>query len=703
YKDGTGTTIANQPPEAGTDFAPVGTDGDASTLTINLNVPNGIDRLTFDFYFLSAESPDWVGSSYNDTFTAQVTDAVGTRQIALASVNSSVFFDASETRAGDTGYVLNVDDPSGVDSVFGAANYPPNVTLFPDAGITDFQRVSTEIAPGPVTLQFDIRDLGDGILDSAVVLDNVTLSAVESLDPNPDLIDQFIGQVLTDPVQLATEGKPVTSVAADGVTQLLLRTNVPGPGVVEFSQPAGTTLSDGSGLNAVGTTGPSDLITVSVVEALPGKFYGFALYTSPSDFNRGGDENLDKRTVDISVQYIPASGMGFQHEHELTIVRPPVVMVHDMWQSCKDIKDNAAIYQDPAIRSLFINITCADYSNNNATSDISNPISPQRKDPSDFASNTLVIPQAINDALAVMRGRGIAATQVELVGHGMGGLLARKYYESISYNRFTNFYAGDFNRLITINTPHLGARMAEEIVAFREHLKAEALWPAISIFLLDLGLDIDNEFFDAGNNLIPNAGSALDDLTAAGPVISALKQTAVPSHVMATAGGTNLLRGIPAHWGMLLTRIRGLYAHMEANHPSNAGLASCDMERFSLIFDHMSSMPVDNCMPTPPLPPPAPPPPPPMLLSSKIFCSEDHDLFATVDEQLGGLAVGDTTTVFNPINVFSEHFKAVNHTGHNDALRDLLNSPVAGATSSFAAALPEPGLNPAPNSCTPLA
>ena len=60
-----------------------------------------------------------------------------------------------------------------------------------------------------------------------------------------------------------------------------------------------------------------------------------------------------------------------------------------------------------------------------------------------------------------------AVTQADVVGHDMGGLLARVYASdheagyNPDYKRHENFMEGDINRLITIATPHFGSEFRE--------------------------------------------------------------------------------------------------------------------------------------------------------------------------------------------------------------------------------------------------
>ena len=69
--------------------------------------------------------------------------------------------------------------------------------------------------------------------------------------------------------------------------------------------------------------------------------------------------------------------------------------------------------------------------------------------------------QALN-TLRNRQGR-IAATQVDVVTHSMGGILARKHATGLTYQRYDNYQQGDFNKLVTFNTPHAGSPWANVV------------------------------------------------------------------------------------------------------------------------------------------------------------------------------------------------------------------------------------------------
>jgi pimeloyl-ACP methyl ester carboxylesterase len=479
-------------PEPGVDFSPLGTAGDSATLTLNLEAPQGATHLSFDFNFLSAEFPDFVGSAFNDTFTATLTDAGGTRQIGFASVNSSFFFAASASRAGGTGFAIFTENPSGVDTSFGGG--------LPDAGLTDWQSVKVEIAGGgPLTVVFNVRDLGDGILDSAVILDNLVITSLEALDPNPGLLGG--SEVTTDVERLATGGEPVQGAAADGVTRVLLRTTVPSSGQVEFSLVDASAPEDG-GLSEVGGTDRLDSLLVPVETTAEG-FQAFAVYLVPEEFNRGGDEGEAERPLRFRARFLPDDGEMLEAELPFRLVRPPVVLIHGLWSE-------AGTWTFPLVGDGRFLSRIADYSGTNARR---------------FIANRDVPFQIAREALTALRNQGIAATQVDVAGHSMGGILSRNHVGLATYRRPGNFDEGDLNKLLTLNTPHTGSPLANFLLFVRDDLP-----DAVSGFATD-------KLRQAG---MPIDEGAIDDLAKGSFAISVIQQTPVPAHALVGIGGSDL-------------------------------------------------------------------------------------------------------------------------------------------------------------------
>ncbi len=133
-----------------TDFLPEGSVGDTASLALNFVVPGGATKLKFDFRFMSEEYPEYVGSEFNDFFNAYLTDSTGTHQIA---------FDTN-------GNIINVNN-----NFFDPAIYPAG-TVF--NGATPKLTTTADVTPGDsISLKFEVGDVGDGVFDTAVFIDNV--------------------------------------------------------------------------------------------------------------------------------------------------------------------------------------------------------------------------------------------------------------------------------------------------------------------------------------------------------------------------------------------------------------------------------------------------------------------------------------------------------------------------------------------------
>ncbi len=133
---------------------------DLTQLALQLHVPAGMNCATVDFAYYSEEFPEFVGSQFNDAFTAEVG---GTN---LSIVNNQVV--APLNFAFDSqGHVISVNTVIGV-----AAN---TGTTY-DGG-TSLVRARTPVtANSNVTFVFSVQDLGDSIYDSAVFLDRFVWS-----------------------------------------------------------------------------------------------------------------------------------------------------------------------------------------------------------------------------------------------------------------------------------------------------------------------------------------------------------------------------------------------------------------------------------------------------------------------------------------------------------------------------------------------
>jgi hypothetical protein len=626
--------------EPGFDFPPAGEAGDIVTLRFDIFVPHYLNQMSFDYTFLTSEFPEYVASAFTDTFKVTVTDWIGDRVVVSESANSPQMKPASAARVGSGPFFLQVADASLVDTTFGTGAQL-------DAGIIEMRRVTVPIRHGWMTVQLDIRDIGDGILDSAALIDNLSFSAVELIDPQGSALIDPSGAITQTRALLATEGTPIRAVAADGVTPLLLRSKAPGPGTVTLSLASG--LARDGGLSAHdGSNTWSTSVTVDTV-FVNGGHYAFVLYRSPADFNRGGDDQARERVVPLTWAHASDSGTGdFAHALELAIARPPLVVVPDLWSSCSAWSEGL-LHPTPAAADP-----------RRAFAAASSCVAHEGRLGFNTQANQLAIPNGIATALSAYRNKGVAVTQVDLVAHGSGGILTRRHLDTATYRRMENFQQGDVNRLITLNTAHLGARMADEVVAFRGNAETLGQWSNINTTLKASQIFLD-----------PSEGHvAVDELRTTSPIIRALGQAQVPFHALVGTGGRTLPR---AGLGGMIGSMLPLYEQMEQFHPATHGLPVATQQ--SLILG----------------------------AASRIFCSdaiaqpeENHDLFSTTWEQRAGLADPFVTKipVIDPLGVY---FRTPAHPDYTARLVQLLNSPLAGGL--FSPTIPATAAVPLLNSC----
>lgn len=134
-------------------------ENDPSWLRLLVKVPKNATGFKFDFIYLSAEYPEWVHSSYNDTFYAVE------KSSALAQVQNISFDANGQPLTVNNGWFENPASPT--QSIAGTGY---------DKGIGSSSGWLTTTAPctpgETLELTFWIHDEGDHILDSAVIIDN---------------------------------------------------------------------------------------------------------------------------------------------------------------------------------------------------------------------------------------------------------------------------------------------------------------------------------------------------------------------------------------------------------------------------------------------------------------------------------------------------------------------------------------------------
>ncbi len=347
------------------------------------------------------------------------------------------------------------------------------------SGATQFSDATLQFSVTDIVPQGSFEGSASGIFSAG--------GSIDILDPVPDLQDG--NQILADPDSLATLGKLVIGIAADGAARVVLRIRAAEPGqsitlALLNDQGAVSTsaIADGT-LATLDGTPVSGQVQLTAVSTLEGPM-AFALYEPPIDFDRRGtdpngpgiDDNSASRTVNFQVMSV--SGPPNLVTPPFTIWRPPVILVHGLWGDPSDW-DNFTpflgnsrqnILPDPRFSDSQFQVHRANYNypTNNALSDVmpfSLFLSRAHTNSLGFGFNAPLVLDQIQTTINDFRqARQAAATQVDVVAHSMGGTIVRTLEYLSGYTDTSSFGLGNVHKLVTIGTPHLGSPLANQLL-----------------------------------------------------------------------------------------------------------------------------------------------------------------------------------------------------------------------------------------------
>ncbi|MDN5864660.1 MAG: GPI inositol-deacylase [Gammaproteobacteria bacterium] len=291
---------------------------------------------------------------------------------------------------------------------------------------------------------------------------SVTLS-----DPVPTLLDG--PQITTNANRLAAGARPVEGVAADGVSRIVVAVTADAPGQ-QFTftifndqlAPSASTAEDG-GLALPGAAGAvQSQVGTSAVATGQGPM-AFVVYRAPLDFARAGDGAASERAVSIHWTIAGSSASG---AIPITILRPPLVLIHGLWSNPATWDHFTPLIGDPRFAIFRANYNTLEVplliSGSSATPVPANGLG--------FAFNArYVAPQIESFVHSFKTGRNpaslpVAAVQADIVAHSMGGDITRTMPLAPGFASATSFGQGNVHKLITIDTPHLGTPLAKAML-----------------------------------------------------------------------------------------------------------------------------------------------------------------------------------------------------------------------------------------------
>jgi pimeloyl-ACP methyl ester carboxylesterase len=327
------------------------------------------------------------------------------------------------------------------------------------------------------------------------------------VDPVPQLIRSGAVIPTGDPDDdnlLATLGRVVTGAAADGVTEVLVRISGVNVGdqltltlLNDAGQPSGSANDDG----ALGMPGDPNFFANNVIVTAASTSQGpmgFAVYRAPIDFPRPAkdqDQTSSSRSVSIQVQ--PPTGTAVVAP--VTVLRPPVVLIHGIWSSASDTWGQfSPLYTDGVSGDSRFFVLAVDYSYLVGYFELGSDKIRVRANALGFDYNATRILSQLRSAISIFKNGNnpanikTAAVQADVVGHSMGGVITRTFAvtsKSYTFLSDDNFKSGDVHKLITIDTPHLGTPVATQLLRSENecvaHLMDHAGNAVIPVILLN--------------------------------------------------------------------------------------------------------------------------------------------------------------------------------------------------------------------------
>ncbi len=443
---------------------------------------------------------------------------------------------------------------------------------------------------------------------------------LDLVDPFHELLDKDSGKIDSEAHHWARPDlTEVSSVVADGVTPIIIRYfahDVPGTVTFSIDSPFADsgTLSTRVGF---ASGAPERLQTLESVATEPTQAgeVAFALYEPPLNFVRQGgaptcpggtaeDTCRESRLVTIAVDFTPTSGSRSSAIAQIPLLRPPTMLVHGLWPKKQT-------WELDLMSDTRFHIYTHDYK---STSGLA------------FADNLLQPYLGTRQLLSEVRARRTAVTQIDYVGHSMGGILGRIFVgRPPGYDPFPDYAPGEtygqgyFHKLITVGSPHRGSPHANCYERLPSAIRA--LIASVQGYRFG-GVD------------------ALEDLAVGSAVNLALPDANVFSHAVAGLGGRALFDDAPlVNW-----------------HPA-----------FAMQLDILETMGVPT--------------------HDALFpASSEHDLVVAQASQEGRLAPDHTTGLLEELHIGPN--SETNSDDANWVLDSLLNEPIDPLFGSFASAFP---------------
>jgi hypothetical protein len=360
---------------------------------------------------------------------------------------------------------------------------------------------------------------------------SIVISNPRIIDPNPDLIN-IDGTLQNNASWAANINTERLGTVADGISKLLIVTD--SNNTLQFSIEGTSSSNTTKGVldsfeESSETSRQYSSVVVKPEAVNNNRSVVVAVYTPPDHIALPATSDHD--SIQILVNGTRDPRLSFD------LYRVPIVLVHGIWVNSK------LSWIDTGFTTILnangFNYTFADFQAHN--SETFDPYAVKIKDGKPFGNYGMdSIRNKIRELLIEYRqNKSIAASQVDIVAHSMGGLMARGFVQQPDYENKGNYMKGSIHRLVTIGTPHFGAHLSEILYDHRNHWYCFNSDTKIIIFPNGCQFDLNNfEFLQLKTIYSDRLFSPIDKggveaLAPSSAAFSHLCQTNVPSYAIA--------------------------------------------------------------------------------------------------------------------------------------------------------------------------
>jgi pimeloyl-ACP methyl ester carboxylesterase len=262
------------------------------------------------------------------------------------------------------------------------------------------------------------------------------------VDPYPSLVDsgREVGTIDTKPDDVLAKGRTVAGVAADGVSHVLIALQTRSGLPIDFTNSGDGCLFDPTQESPDAChQGGLATIPITPVPDDKGIYYAIVGYIAPVDFEATTNTGDVQQTRQVIITADDPNNTSIS----VQIVRPPIVLIHGIWSS-----GGTWSHLIPHLPPFSFYV--ANYSGTSGSS---------------VTVNDPIIFGEITSFLTGFRSsKNVAAAQVDVVAHSMGGLVTRQVQADSNNRRQSNYMQGPIHKLITVGTPYAGSPFADALI-----------------------------------------------------------------------------------------------------------------------------------------------------------------------------------------------------------------------------------------------